>query len=642
MKKTRKHQKIAFRFDANYHIGGGHATRCLNLANTFIDWGHSCEFITTRAAYQFFPALSKFPRVNPKLNESYSSRWDLIVVDHYQLDYRHEENMRKSTDKIAVVDDLANRRHNADFLIDQTYGRLPVEYKELMPEHCKVLTGSQYALLSSEFFWKRSAAYLKRASTQSVNSILISVGASDPKDVAISALKLLAGLRFRGQIFIAGGAKPSLKLKSAISFYSKQLRVKLLPFCNLANEYLEVDLAIGASGVSTWERACLGLPAICVQTAKNQQLIFNNLKKVFPRECFILSKSSLSKLIHKKTLWKMASKINFSLCDGLGAKRVARILLQATGNLVHAQDSFIQVPLNVTRAKSAHQGWIYKTRTNNNATFAVKCKLDSDQIHVDVQLSKSQSYEHARLLSNVADWVFPYKLRLRQKQIVSDAALRWWRAKPKKIFLVVDNDSWILPYARRLTDQIVKRGHICELVRSDLAYDSADVVFFLGCMHLVPSWRLKKSRMNLVVHESSLPKGRGFSPLSWQIAAGAKNITVSLFEAVPNLDSGVIYTQQTLRFQGDELNPELRSAQGECTIGLCLDFIDGKNFPLGRQQTGEASCFKRRTPSHSRLDVNKSIHEQFNLMRVADNERYPLFFSMCGHDYIIHIEKKKV
>ncbi len=149
---------------------------------------------------------------------------------------------------------------------------------------------------------------------------------------------------------------------------------------------------------------------------------------------------------------------------------------------------------------------------------------------------------------------------------------------------------------------------------------------------------------NLVVHESDLPQGRGWSPLTWQILEGRNRIPVTLFEAVDAVDAGPMYLQEWIDFQGHELVDELRAGQGEASIRLCRRFV--REYPevvdTGQEQTGEAIYYARRRPAHSRLDPDQTIREQFDLLRVVDNERYPAFFQMGEKVFFIRIEEDKM
>jgi methionyl-tRNA formyltransferase len=214
----------------------------------------------------------------------------------------------------------------------------------------------------------------------------------------------------------------------------------------------------------------------------------------------------------------------------------------------------------------------------------------------------------------------------------------WWK-RPRKVAVLVDNPSWILPWAERLVASAKEGGDLPRLARSWGEVGEGDICFILGCTQLVPEEILKKNLKNLVVHESGLPEGRGFAPLSWQILEGRKDIPVCLIEATASADAGPVVFRDVLHFKGHELCPELRRAQGEMTVNLCLKYLESHNVPEAVEQQGEGTVYSRRTPEDSCLDADQSIVDQLNLLRIVDNQHYPAFFFAKGHRYKLTIEK---
>ncbi|MDO6507252.1 formyltransferase family protein [Colwellia sp. 4_MG-2023] len=207
----------------------------------------------------------------------------------------------------------------------------------------------------------------------------------------------------------------------------------------------------------------------------------------------------------------------------------------------------------------------------------------------------------------------------------------------KNITILVDNESWILPYAKKLVSQLKSHNFTAHLCRDQNKILEGDVCFFLGCTKLVSTKNLEKNTINLVIHESDLPKGKGFAPMSWQIISGEKNIVVSLIEAIDGVDAGNIWLQDTIKLNGTELHDEWRHLQGECSVNLSMQFILNHENLKPIKQEGEPSFYKRRTARDSKLDINKTIAEQFNLLRVVDNENYPAYFIINDTKYKIKI-----
>jgi methionyl-tRNA formyltransferase len=173
---------------------------------------------------------------------------------------------------------------------------------------------------------------------------------------------------------------------------------------------------------------------------------------------------------------------------------------------------------------------------------------------------------------------------------------------------------------------------------------NADLCFYLSFSQIVSDATLSKFKNNLVVHESDLPYGRGWSPLTWQILEGKEEIAITLFEVSDQVDSGPIYLKSHMRFKGSELFMQLKDIQAVATVKLCREFIE--NYPAvlsgARQQHGRSSFYAKRTPSDSQLDPSKSIREQFNLLRVADNYTYPAHFEIDGNFYELWIKNMNV
>lgn len=207
-----------------------------------------------------------------------------------------------------------------------------------------------------------------------------------------------------------------------------------------------------------------------------------------------------------------------------------------------------------------------------------------------------------------------------------------------RVQILIDNPgSWALPYGKDLLNTLLKKGIEGSLIHSHQEIKKGDVLVLLSCEKILKNFDL--NRYNLVVHASDLPKGRGWSPLTWQILEGKNEITLTLFEAAEKVDSGLIYMKDTVVFEGHELIDELRKKIGEKSNEMILSFISSYPNITGYKQKGEPTFYPKRSAKDSELDVNKTIAEQFNLLRVADKERYPAFFYFKGHKYLIKIEK---
>ena len=166
-----------------------------------------------------------------------------------------------------------------------------------------------------------------------------------------------------------------------------------------------------------------------------------------------------------------------------------------------------------------------------------------------------------------------------------------------------------------------------------------DIVFLLGYTKIIKDKTLKSNKLLLVVHESELPKGRGFAPLQWQILEGAKDITICLIEALNLVDSGDIYEKTILSLDGTELYDEIRSKQAKVTFELITRFLRKYPNHSASRQMGEATTYPRRTAKDSKLNIDKTIRDQYQLHRVCNNNDWPAFFEHSGSKYILKIYK---
>lgn len=208
------------------------------------------------------------------------------------------------------------------------------------------------------------------------------------------------------------------------------------------------------------------------------------------------------------------------------------------------------------------------------------------------------------------------------------------------ITLLLDNpQSWFYPHAKKIQDLLSQKGHTVGLIHTEKDMTTGDLAFFLSCEKIIKKPIRDLHTHNLVVHSSALPQGKGWSPLTWSILAGEQMIMNTLFEAVDAVDAGTIYAQNSMTFDGTELLPELHEKQGNSIVSLVLDFVD--HYPtcieLGKEQTGQESFFARRGPEDSQLDIDKTLTQQMNLLRVVDNEKYPAFFWYKDKKYILKI-----
>lgn len=311
--------KAAFRVDASMQIGSGHVMRCLTLAEALRANGAQCHFISRAHsgnllelirergfAVTALPVERPLPTSNTQVaserfKEPVHTPWlggdwqtdaeqtraivetmhpDWLVVDHYALDQRWEAALRPHYQKLLVIDDLADRPHHCELLLDQNLGRLPNDYFNLVPTHCKVLTGTQYALLRPEFVALRAYS-LQRRQQPLLKQVLITMGGVDQPNATGQVLQALKGCALPQDCRISvimGLQAPWLQQVGAQAQAMPWPTEVLVNIRDMARRMADSDLAIGAAGSTSWERCCLGLPTLIVVLADNQRAIAEALQ----------------------------------------------------------------------------------------------------------------------------------------------------------------------------------------------------------------------------------------------------------------------------------------------------------------------------------------------------------------------------
>lgn len=306
--------RIFFRADASLQIGTGHVIRCLTLADALRARGARCGFVCREHAGHLIEhirarghAAHALPLADVPSQERSNAlhshaawlgaAWETdaqqtlaaihgvpaawLVVDHYALNEHWENRLRSHCDNLLVIDDLADRSHSCDLLLDQTYGREAADYRPLVPAACRLLCGSQYALLRPEFAALRSYS-LQRRARPALRALLITMGGIDKDNatgLVLQALRtsfLPAGCRIT---VVMGATAPWLSTVRKLAQDMPWQTQVLVGVRDMAQLMADSDLAIGAAGATSWERCCLGLPTIMLVLAKNQQNVARSLER---------------------------------------------------------------------------------------------------------------------------------------------------------------------------------------------------------------------------------------------------------------------------------------------------------------------------------------------------------------------------
>ena len=385
-------KRVVFRADASTWIGTGHIMRCLTLAQALQERGAKPSFVCREHQGNLIELLHKrglvviplpappapaTPSIGTVPADSDYAAWlgvpqtadaestidvlnhekpDWLIVDHYALGVEWEQRMRPHAERLFAIDDLSNRRHDCDLLLDQNYSvEADHRYTSLVPNGCWILSGPHYALLASEYAARREVVPVRGGR---VRRVLAYFGGTDLYNMTGLALDVLSSPEFDAlEVDVVIG--PNNTGRAALDAQAAaRPRTRVHdPRADLADLMAHADLAIGAGGVTIWERMCLGLPSLVVSLADNQRptcealanagLIeyVGHVDAVRAPELRV----ALQRLLDQPDRLAALSRRGQELVDGRGTSRVADIMLGATGATGDARDAH----LTLTRTRHA-------------------------------------------------------------------------------------------------------------------------------------------------------------------------------------------------------------------------------------------------------------------------------------------------
>lgn len=325
--------KIIFRCDGSSKIGSGHVMRCLSLGHYFSQKNADITFWVSEETIQTIPLLSESPF---KITSNQpKEQYDWLIVDHYGLDREFETQCRSLASKIMVIDDLADREHDCDILLDQTLGRKESDYQSLISQHTKQLLGPDFAILKTSFTDARKN--LDR-SFDKPNKILICFGGVNPKQASEKTIKWLSQYNHKQldiAITVGGNEKTAQPILEAIKQAEKVSNHQFTLYQNAQNMpelMAKSDLAIGAGGTMSWERCCMKLPSLAMELADNQTLILQNLSAAKALKFIGLIEdidfkvfiTTFKELIENTNALKIMSENAGEICDGSSDKRILK------------------------------------------------------------------------------------------------------------------------------------------------------------------------------------------------------------------------------------------------------------------------------------------------------------------------------
>lgn len=367
---------IVIRTDASVAIGSGHVMRCLSLADVLrnhgacvqficrLHDGNLCALIRERgfavhplAKPANVPKSKGYSDYSPGLGSTWQydatetiaavrrlgARPDWLIVDHYGLSANWEGELRDSVGRIMVIDDLADRMHDCDLLLDQNlYDNADARYSGKVPESCQSLIGPRFSLLREEFSAAR-AGLLERSG--SVRRILVFFGGVDHENYTEVAIHALDGIRHSDfGVDVVVGEKNCRRSQIQSECKSRNFKFHVQSD-RMAELMTEADIGIGAGGSTTWERCCVGLPCLTFSIAGNQTLLVShaaragilNAPDVDPGDSDAVA-AQLQAFIDNPLLRESMSRRSMSVVDGYGADRVRRAIGVSSVTIRFAKD----------------------------------------------------------------------------------------------------------------------------------------------------------------------------------------------------------------------------------------------------------------------------------------------------------------
>lgn len=360
--------RVAFRADASVRIGTGHVMRCLTLADELRRKGVQCIFACREHEGHLAAKIREAGHevvllpldgasadtgdgVAPPHAGWLGGDWerdaadtgaalgdvpvDWLVVDHYALDARWESRMRRHCHRLMVIDDLADRRHEADVLLDQNLGRAPGDYASRVNPSAALMIGPEYALLRPEFARLRETAVARVASRDGLRRILVSMGGVDPSNRTGAVLSALDRVALPGGaevVAVLGAGAPAIDdVRALAERLSLPCRV-LVDVRDMAELMAGSDLAVGAAGSTSWERCALGVPSVVMVLADNQRGIAEALGRAgaaVPVDDDADGASvhrAVSGLVANATARHAMAEAALEVCDARGTERVAGVM----------------------------------------------------------------------------------------------------------------------------------------------------------------------------------------------------------------------------------------------------------------------------------------------------------------------------
>lgn len=402
---------VAVRTDAYFELGMGHLMRCLTLTKQLPnDEFLVIYFISEKsknASYILLDHVTNVVVLPCFENENDDAKWvsdylskngittDYFLVDHYSLGLIWEKYVSSSTTELIVIDDLANRNHYCDYLIDSAMNRVESNYTALCNNGAELLLGEQYSILNPNIVSNRLSAYRRRQLTKRIDSILVSFGATDIQNYSQLVVNLLLEKGYIGEVHILTTSL-NKNLNKLTEAWEGDNNVFIHSDINdVTGLILKMDLAIGALGGSAIERVALGLPSICIVTVDNQK--FNGMALSKKNTIVLTNVINLESAINRCLLpsfmgeWKSIVENCSAFYDGLGVNRIAYEVFKVS------QD------VSLKRMNIEHCDFLFSLQCEEGN------RLYSGNENTPSLMEHKEWFEESMLSENRRMWVISYK-----------------------------------------------------------------------------------------------------------------------------------------------------------------------------------------------------------------------------------------
>jgi len=558
---------------------------------------------------------------------------DAAVVDHYGIDRAWESEVGKIM-PVFAIDDYTNRFHAAKLVVNPNYlSKADGEEFDLMSPKSICLSGSMFALLKSHSCSNVNQFH----ELNTFPPISIYFGASDNNEITLRILQILvAELKVQNPIHVILGINSKGK-DNVVALANQFDSVRIHEFMDdIGSIFAIAPLAIGAGGSTIWERLLFNNNCLVIAVADNQIPLSTNLASIgainFLGEISKLTNQDLSEgimdHINRHQVFSLAApKIRI---DRHGANRVALCIRLALDE---------KVEFTLSR--------IIKKETSQKSDFYADlflfdlpiCQISGTQgvLGFEIQIEKD---DFTKFISQIAPGLLESNLYKELNRLFPREFISFGSASKASVIFLIDEDSWLLEHLWLFVENLSNLGFRSLITYSLDSCPKADVCIVLGYTRILSAMERSQFTSVVVVHESPLPEGRGWSPMTWRVLEGCEEMHLSLFEAVDGVDSGQIYLETRVPLAGTELVDELRQIQASGTFGLIKDFLCA--FPRildeGREQTGQPSYYRKRSPQDSHSTSNSTLDELFHLLRVSDSDKYPVTFEKHGQLFRLLIE----